>query len=339
MPSTAAGRSVVVCAVAMAALLGAAGAVRAHPMAPALLDLRELGAGRVAAIWKSPLLVVPGVEVAPVVLPSCRAEGAPTVTSDADSVSRTWTMACDPAGLVGARVGFTGLAESQSAGLVRITLADGRLVRGVVNGDAPLLTVPGRDRRLDVVRTYARLGVEHMLTGVDHLLFVTALLLLARGRRRRLETLVAFTVGYSLTLSLAALDLVRVPAPPIALGIALSTFVLAAELARESGTPAAWPQRWPWAVASILGLLHGLSFADALGEIGLPAADAPLALIAFNGGIEISLLAFAAVLLTAVAALQALRVAWPRWVLRIPLYTMGSLAAFWCFERAAALVR
>jgi hydrogenase/urease accessory protein HupE len=311
----------------------------AHPLAPALLDLRELGGGRVAITWKASRFSTPGAHVAPVLPASCRAEGGPVATVDAESVTRTWTVSCDPAGLVGSPVGFAGLDEARIDALVRVTLADGRLIRGIVRAAEPLLTIPERERRLDVVRAYAAIGIEHILTGFDHLLFVAGLVMLVRGRRQLIETVTAFTVGHSITLSLAVLDLVRLPSRPTELLIALSVFLLAVELAREPADRPSLLRRWPWAMALLFGLLHGLGFAGALREVGLPQADVPLALFAFNLGIEIGQLAFVAALLAAGAALGALHVGWPRWAQRVPLYTMGSLAAFWCFERAAALVQ
>ena len=319
--------------------LGLCGPVRAHPLAPALLELRELGGGRVAVVWKASLLTAPGAEVAPVLPAHCHAEGPPRATTDGDSVTRTWTEQCDAAGLVGEQVGFTGLATARIDALVRVTLADGRMIRAIVRAATPLLAIPARERRLDVVRAYGAIGVEHILGGVDHLFFVAGLVLLVRGRRQLIETLVAFTVGHSLTLCLAALDLLRLPERPIDLLIALSVFLLAVELAREDADPPSLLRRRPWVTALSFGLLHGLGLAAAWREVGTPPGEAALALLAFNVGIEIGQLAFVALLLSAVAALRALRVAWPIWLQRVPLYTMGSLAAFWCFERAAALVR
>jgi hydrogenase/urease accessory protein HupE len=316
----------------------AGGPAAAHPLAPALLDLRELGAGRVGVAWKVSRLGAPGTAVTPVLPERCRDEREPEAVVDADSVTRSWTLACDGAGLVGAAIGFNGLGDARIDGLVRVTLADGRLIRAVVRADNPLLIIPERERRLDVVRAYVAIGIEHILTGIDHLLFVTGLLLLVHGRRRLIETITAFTVGHSITLSLAALDLLHVPSRPIELLIALSVFLLAAELAREPAEATSLLRRRPWAMALAFGLLHGLGFASALREVGLPQADVPLALFSFNLGIEIGQLGFVAALLAAGAALRALRIAWPAWALRIPLYTMGSLAAFWCFERAAALL-
>jgi hydrogenase/urease accessory protein HupE len=277
--------------------------------------------------------------VAPVLPVRCQNETAPVAKTDGDSVTSTWTMRCDSVGLVGERIGFRGLGDAKIDALVRVTLADGRVIRGVVRAGEPLLTIPVRERRLDIVRGYVRIGVEHILTGGDHLLFITGLLLLVRGRRLLIETITAFTVGHSLTLALAVLDVVRVPTRPIEFLIAVSVFVLAAELARDPTTPPSLLRRRPWAIALLFGLLHGLGFAGALQEIGLPEGDVPLALFAFNVGIEIGQLAFVVLLLGVAAALRPLRSAWPRWMLRVPLYTMGSLAAFWCFERAAALVR
>jgi hydrogenase/urease accessory protein HupE len=316
----------------------AAGVARAHPLAPALLDLRELGGGRVAVTWKASQFSAPGAQLAPVLPASCRAEDAPTATVDAESVTRTWTVRCEPAGLVGTAVGFAGLGEARIDALVRVTLVDGRVIRGIVRAADPLLTIPERERRLDVVRAYAVIGIEHILTGLDHLLFVAGLVMLVRGRRQLIKTVTAFTIGHSLSLSLSVLDIVRVPSRPTELLIALSVFVLAVELAREPIDPPSLLRRQPWAMALLFGLLHGLGFAGALREVGLPQADVPLALFAFNLGIEIGQLAFVAALLAAGAAVRALHVGWPRWAQRVPLYTMGSLAAFWCYERAAALM-
>jgi len=317
----------------------AVGSAWAHPLAPALLELRELGGGRVGVTWKASLFGVPGAQVTPVLPAHCRKENAPSATTDGDSVTTTWTVVCDSGGLVGERVGCDGLDEARIDALVRVTLADGRLIRGVVRGDEPLLTIPARQDRWEIVRSYLRRGIAQVLTGFDHLLFVAGLLLLVRDRRSLVETITAFAVGHSLTLSLAVLDVVQVAERPIALLIALSVFALAAELARDPDAPSSLLRRRPWLVALVFGLLHGFGFAAALRDSGLPQADLPLALIAFNIGIEVGLLGFVAAALVAVAALRRVRVAWPRWVLRAPLYTMGSLAAFWCFERAAALIR
>ncbi|HLY39207.1 MAG TPA: HupE/UreJ family protein, partial [Candidatus Binatia bacterium] len=153
-----------------------------------------------------------------------------------------------------------------------------------------------------------------------------------------LRTITAFTVGHSVTLSLAALGLARVPSRPIEVGIAASVFLLAVELSRDPAARRTLMRRAPWAMAGLFGLLHGLGFAGALAEVGLPAGEIPTALFAFNLGIEVGQLAFVAAVLLAARLLLGLaspRVAAARW---LPIYAMGSLSALWCIERTLALV-
>ncbi|MGH7789157.1 MAG: HupE/UreJ family protein, partial [Candidatus Binatia bacterium] len=215
----------------------------------------------------------------------------------------------------------------------------GRVVRAVVRAADPYLSIPAREAWTAILRAYVVIGIEHILGGLDHLLFVAGLLLLVRTRRLLIETITAFTVGHSITLSLAVLDVVRLPSGPIELLIACSVFWLAVELARDPTARPSLVQRRPWIMALAFGLLHGLGFASALQEVGLPQADLPLALVAFNLGIEIGQLLFVALCLSAAALLRRVPARWPAWAAQVPLYIMGTLAAFWCFERAAALIR
>lgn len=319
------------CLVATAAL--------AHPLAPALLEVTELAPHQAEVRFKISALQAPGSAPAALLPPQCRELTAPTTTVEDDAVIRRWTVDCGPGGLVGQRFGVDGLGVARIDALVRVGLADGRVVRGVVRADDPWFTVPERQSTAAIVRAYAAIGVEHILGGLDHLLFVAGLLMLVRSRRLLIETVTAFTVGHSITLALAVLDLVRVPSAPIELAIALSVFWLAVELARDEAARPTIIQRRPYIMAGLFGLLHGLGFASALQEVGLPSGDVPLALFAFNLGIELGQLAFIAVWLALAALLRRLPFTWPRWMRQVPLYTMGSLAAFWCFERAAALVR
>lgn len=311
--------------------------VLAHPLAPALLDIEETAGGRIDVRWKTSALKVPGTNVEPVLPEHCKMLGTPVADEQPGSVLIRWTMDCAPRGLVGYRVGFSGLEDTKTDALVRVKLADGRLARGVVRAAEPLLLVPERESSFGVFRGYAELGVEHILTGLDHLLFVFGLLLLVDGVKALLATVTAFTVGHSITLSLAALGLVSLPSRPIEVLIALSVFLLAVELSRSSDAPPTLLRRFPWLIAGVFGLLHGLGFAGALAEVGLPQTDIPLALFSFNVGIEVGQLAFVFVVLILKHLLRPLLLRLPRWMELVPLYAMGSLAAFWCFERAAAM--
>jgi hydrogenase/urease accessory protein HupE len=309
----------------------------AHPLAPALLDIQESRDGHAEVSWKTSRLRAPGATVEPVLPPECRVATPPVTTGDATSMTLRWRISCEPVGLVGKRIGIEGLAAAKIDALVRITLADGRLVQRVLRSRQPFMTIPERPQLLAVVRDYVGLGVAHILTGPDHLLFVFGLLLLVSTLRLLVQTITAFTVGHSITLSLAVLEMANVPSGPTEVLIALSVLVLAIELARE--TP--WPtlmRRFPWAMAIVFGLLHGLGFAGALREVGLPSGDIPVALFSFNVGIELGQLLFVLVVLGTRWVLGGLPSRLPRWVQWVPVYAIGSLAAFWCFERSAPLL-
>ncbi len=320
------------------AALGMAVAAAAHPLAPALLDIEELDTGRLAVTWKTSALRAPGADVRPALPPSCQTGTPVEVAQDGDSVTLRWVAECADAPLVGQRFGVEGLGAAKIDALLRVRLTDGRVVQHGLRAAAPSVVVPERPRRLDVVASYARLGSGHILTGPDHLLFVIGLLLLCATTRLLVETITAFTVGHSITLSLAVLDIARVPTGPTEALIAASVLVLAAELAREVPAPTLM-RRFPWAMALVFGLLHGLGFAGALREIGLPSGEIPLALFAFNAGIEIGQLAVVGAVLGARRVLAGLPWRPPRWAGWLPAYVMGSLAALWCLQRAADLMR
>lgn len=325
-------------AYALMVLALAPGTLRAHPLAPSLLEVRERDGGRLDVGWKTPLLRPRDAVLAPVLPPRCRDAGARTVAEENGGVWTRWTVDCGPGGLVGEQLGATGFGASGIGALVRVTLADGRVVRGVVMLGHPLLTVPPRPSVLDLVRDYVRLGVEHILTGPDHLLFVFGLLLLAGTVRRLLATVTAFTAGHTVTLSLAALGVIDLPSRPIEAAIAASVLALAVELARRPAAPTLM-RRWPWGMAATFGLLHGLGFAAALREAGLPADDIPLALVSFNTGIELGQLAFVLTVLALGRASGRVLDLVPAWMRRVPVYAMGSIAASWWLERTWAMFR
>jgi hydrogenase/urease accessory protein HupE len=321
-------------AIALALLAAEAGA---HPLAPSLLELRELGEGRVEVTWTLPRLRPPGPGPLPVLPASCGALGEPEAGGDALRVWQRWTADCG-ASLVGTTVHVDGLEATGGSAVVRAQLADGRTVQGVASARRPGFTIPYRPGRGAVLGAYARLGVEHILSGLDHLLFVVGLLLLTRTMRLLVATVTAFTAGHSVTLTLAALGIIALPSGPIEVAIALSVFALAAELARRPPAPSLL-RRFPWTLAMLFGLLHGLGFAAGLREAGLPSGEIPVALAAFNAGIEAGQLLFVLAVVGLRAAVAPLLSAPPVWLERVPVYAMGSLAAFWSFERLAALLR
>ncbi len=335
-------RRTAACALLFCGALLLPGPAAAHRLAPSLLSLRETGGGEVRVLWRTPLLQPSGARLEPALPEHCETRGEPTASVDGGGASLAFVLDCGGRGLVGTEVGVRGLAESGTGALVRVELADGRVLQGVLAGGRDRFPVPARERPAQVAASYLSLGTGHILGGLDHLLFVLGLVLLVRGRRALLAAVTAFTAGHSVTLSLAALGVVRFPTAWIELAIAGSVFALAVELAGgtpDGGAPAGGHGRGrPWAWAFAFGLLHGLGFAGALAEIGLPAGEIPWALASFNAGIELGQLAFVAAVLLVRRALAAPLATAPGWVARVPVYGIGSLAAYFCLERAAALL-
>jgi hydrogenase/urease accessory protein HupE len=322
--------------ISFALLLLATAAVpaAAHPLAPSLLEVSE-GAGRLDVLWRTPTQRAPGTDLAPLLPGSCRVAESLPVRIDGTAFEARWALDCGGAPLVGMRIGAKGIGESGADVLLRVSLADGRSFHSILTAEEPAFVVPQRQSRANVAESYVVLGIEHILGGWDHLLFVLGLVLLVGRGGGLLSTITAFTVGHSITLSLAVLGYVPL-APPVAeVAIAASILLLAAELGRDRAAPESLLRRRPWVMASAFGLLHGLGFAGALTEAGLPAGEVPLALASFNAGIEIGQLAFVAMLLMLARASRGI----PRIRLRlVPAYAIGSMAAFWLLDRTPALL-
>lgn len=322
---------------ALLVTLVAAPRAEAHQFAPALLEIQEVSAEEAAVGWKQPAVRVQGSELRPVLPVECQGIGDPVVQKEGTGVRASWRMHC-PKGLTGKTVGVEGIASSQADVLLRITLKDGRKIRHVLKAETPSFRIDADSSRIGVMKDYAALGVKHILTGWDHLLFVLALVLLIGWGRSLAWTITAFTFGHSVTLALASLGFVHVPQAPIEAAIALSIYFLAIELTRVREGRPTLTQRAPWAVAAGFGLLHGLGFAGALAEVGLPTAEIPLALFSFNVGIELGQLAFVATVLLVAAGLRKLPVAWPQATKVGLAYGIGALASFWFLQRAALLM-
>lgn len=308
-----------------------------HPLAPALLELTEERDGEIHVLWRTSPWRPIGANVEPILPTACRPASSPETVDGRSRREQRWTVQCD-GGLIGQTVGIADLDVSQTNAIVRIALADGRVLQSVVDRRRPSIVVTARSPALEVARDYARLGVEHIAFGVDHLLFVFGLLLLVRGPRQLVATVTAFTLGHSATLAAAVLGYARLPSAPVEVLIALTLLYLAVELAGDAQRET-WARRRPWLMAASFGLLHGLGFAGALREIGLPEGDVPLALVAFNVGIELGQLAFVLVVAGVAWGLRPLSRRIHRRLAQAPVYGMGTLAAFWSYERAADLWR
>jgi hypothetical protein len=238
-------------------------------------------------------------------------------------------------GLDGTSIRIEGLQFTQTDVLVRLERLDGSTQTLRVQADAPEFVLAVQPGGWEVARAYLALGIEHILGGIDHLLFVLALVVLVRGRRLY-WTITAFTVAHSITLAAATLGWVHVPPAPVEATIALSIVFVANEILQTRAGRSGLASRAPWVVAFVFGLLHGLGFAGALSEVGLPTNAIPVALLFFNLGVEVGQLCFIAGVLMLIAASRNLRRPPVRWAAPLPAYAIGAVAAYWTIERISA---
>ncbi|MGA8051340.1 MAG: HupE/UreJ family protein [Burkholderiales bacterium] len=322
------------CVVLLVAALAWPIACLAHEVRPSFLELRETVPGEFSVLWKTPMLGDARLALEPEFSGEVTATSPVVARTPPGAAVQTWTIRA-PA-LRGQTLRIDGLDGTMTDALVHIEFADGTSWTQRLTPRQPAATIPAHESPLAVAAIFLRLGVEHILTGVDHLLFVLALLIIARERWRLLMTVTAFTVAHSITLALATLGFVHVPQRPVEAVIALSIAFVAAEIVRGRQGNAGLAAQAPWIVAFAFGLLHGFGFAGALSEIGLPEGRIPLALLFFNVGVEVGQLLFIAAALSTLAWIRHVRLQLPRWADLVPPYAIGSVAMFWVVQRVAA---
>jgi hydrogenase/urease accessory protein HupE len=313
-------------------------AASGHEIRPAYLQIDQTGPSRYSVLWRTPLLSGMRLPVGLQFPASIRNVTKPAQRELPDSLVERRVIETTDGSLAGKRIEFKGLQATITDVLVRVHMSDGSVSTTLVRPSSPWIEVTAARSRLDVARTFIVHGIEHILFGYDHLLFVLALILIVRDWRALFLTVTAFTVAHSITLTLATLGFVNVPGPPVEAAIAFSILLLACEIIRiHRGKPSVTARR-PWVVAFGFGLLHGLGFAGALADLALPTGDIPLALLFFNVGVEIGQLLFIAAVIAAVAVAR--RFPSPRLDARsaylAATYAIGAMASFWFVERVAA---
>jgi hypothetical protein len=220
---------------------------------------------------------------------------------------------------------------------------DGTEAKRLFRNEAGTISVPmaelqaGSGSLVSAAKRYTGLGIEHILLGIDHLLFVLALLLIVQGPWMLVKTITAFTVAHSITLGLATLGFVNASPRPVEAAIALSIVFLCVEIVHAHRGRMGVTCRYPWVVAFAFGLLHGLGFAGALSEIGLPPSEIPLVLLFFNIGVEIGQLMFVASVLVLAWVINRVRIDGEMWTRVVPAYVIGTLATFWFLQRLAVI--
>jgi hypothetical protein len=319
-------------------LLCFAALVQAHEVRPGYLEFTEGSGGDLRIVWRQPIAGIYALPLVPDISTGWL-RGEPFSNSRTETTYvREWRVPAPHADLAGATVEVQGLERSITDVLLHVVYADGAELTQVLSPASPRLRFPGAASRAELpVRQYLALGFTHIWGGVDHLLYIVGLVLLVRDTRTLVKTITGFTIAHSMSLAAAVLGLVHIPGAPVEAAIALSIVYVAVEAAHARKDDIHPARRAPWVIAFGFGLLHGLGFAGALSEVGLPAHDIPMALLLFNIGIEIGQLTFVALLLLAAKALWRLV---PRFASRMswmPPYVIGSLASFWLIERTQAI--
>ena len=306
-----------------------------HELQPSSLELRQLTAERFEIIWRAPVYYRKPHPARLQLPETWKTLGEPTVRPLADAALHRRLVEVPADTIDGAVIRFIGLEATITDVFARFKWLDGTETTAIARPSQPWLEVVAQRGAWQVAWDYTLLGIDHILSGFDHLTFVLALLLIVRGARRLIVTVTSFTLAHSITLAAATLGLLWVPGPPVEAVIALSILFLASELVKVNRGLPSLTARNPWIVAFAFGLLHGFGFAGALGDIGLPQNEIALALLMFNVGVEIGQLLFIAVILVIVLGLQRLRFEWPDWLQQAPAYGIGGIAAFWLIERVA----
>ena len=323
-------------------LAAIAPSVLAHEVRPAYLELRQTGPETYDALWKVPgqgdlrlglYVELPG---------NCTKLNEPNRSMVNNAYTERWTVKCTGS-LSGGTIHIAGLSATATDALVRLERVDGTTEVTRLTPSSPSFVVAAAASAVGVARTYTVLGIEHILTGVDHLLFVLALIIITRGGWKLVKTVTAFTVSHSITLTLATLGYVHVPQRPVEAVIALSIVFVAAEILRGRQGYVGITAQAPWLVALMFGLMHGLGFASGLRDAGLPVGHIPTALLFFSLGVETGHFLFIGTVLMFFALLVwATSKVTPSYQQRLatfqvlPAYAIGGVAMFWVIQRIAA---
>ena len=318
--------------------MGSAPDVYAHEIRPALLNITEQKPGWFEVTWKVPMRGGSALAIKPVFPSSLVPYGPPSSHTVPGANIQYATYQIQEGSLAGETITIDGLTALQIDVMVKIKFADGSSHSTILRPSAPSFEVPSPETKAKIAWIYLRLGVEHILQGIDHLLFVLGLLLIVGSRYTLIKTITAFTIAHSITLAIATLGYASAPVPPLNAAIALSILFLGPEIVRVWRGQTSFTIRHPWVVAFAFGLLHGFGFASGLTTIGLARAEIPVALLLFNVGVEIGQLFFVLIIVLLERSFRILEIRWPRWAQAMPAYTVGGLGAFWTIQRVAIMV-
>ncbi len=309
----------------------------AHEVRPGYIEINQMAGDEYRVIWKQPVrdtsqFEVAGLGLRPVFPENCARLGDSRMQRRPGVLIERFNLACAD-GLLGRQIGVEGLQKTITDVFVEMRLRDGTKAHLRLTADAPVKKFVGGGAG---IAAYFGLGIEHLLLGFDHILFVVGLVMLVKGWRRLVYVITAFTLAHSLTLALSMLTTISAPSAVVEAIIALSILFLAIELVTPEDKRSPLATRYPQSVAFGFGLLHGFGFAGVLGDIGLPSDLAILALALFNIGLEVGQLIVVAASLMVGRALAPLVLQRP-FIVQIPIVLIGGVSVYWLIERMSSV--
>ncbi|WP_050605324.1 HupE/UreJ family protein [Ruegeria sp. 6PALISEP08] len=304
----------------------------AHALDPGYLEIRQIGPGTWSVHWRKPDVNGQPMAIDAILPDGCAPARGPNPVSDSRAWVSSWVVECR-ADIAGQPIEIEGLETQKNDVLVRLHPLEADPTTLLFTPDATVQNIPSEQTTWSVFIAYFQLGFEHILEGWDHLLFVFALFILVRDPWRLVGAVTAFTLAHSITLALATFGVLNVPGPPVEAVIALSIVFLAMEIVKGGEGRFRLSKQKPWIVCFGFGLLHGLGFAGALAEIGLPSDDIPAALLAFNIGVEAGQLSFIAALALLLGIWRMIALPTGRGATALTAYGIGSVSMYWLIER------
>ena len=315
-------------------LLATSTTAYADELRPGYLELTQRSPSVWRMVWKAPIKGGLASNATPALPKSCTVTLA-SRTRVNGAILAIFDVKCT-GDLAGQKVGLAGLDATFTDALVRIAPLGRPVQAARLTPDAPMAEIALKADRAQVAEAYFKLGIEHILAGFDHLLFVLSLVLLLTGGWQVAKAVTAFTVAHSITLIATSLQILSVPRQPVEICIALSIVFLAVEIVKSRANAPRLSERIPWVIAFAFGLLHGFGFAGALAEIGLPEGEVPVALLTFNLGVEAGQLLIVGAGLALLAMIRQIATARLNQARMAMGYAIGSISAFWLIERVLA---
>mgnify|MGYP000459924160 CR=1 FL=1 len=304
---------------------------QAHEVRPAFLSLTQTAPSEFSVTWKQPVLDGRRLRIKPTFPQGCT-QTAPVIDRKGVTITERSMLTCP---LSDGDIVLDGLERTLTDVFAEINYLSGESVTALIKPSNPHLTLGGPAS--SPAKHYLLIGVEHIIYGWDHLLFVIGLTLLV-ARRQILGVATAFTLAHSITLALAAFGLLTIPIRPVEILIAASIVLLGIEIIRKQKGHKSLATERPYLISFVIGLIHGCGFASALSEIGLPKGTELLALLLFNLGVELG--QFAIVGLTIIALLAIAKIS--KTALRktevFLTYGLASIAMFWFIQRMSDYV-